>query len=615
MRNLLIGLLALLAATAAHPATAQQNSWIQIKAEPTLRKARESAREFASRLSPVAGFVLRSGWYAIALGPFSRADAEQTLRQLRITRQIPSDSYLTDGGAYLRQFWPIGGEIGSAGPAPAPPAARLPEDQPADRAAGSASEPDDADLPPSDGNVAVQPAEETPQQARQAERALDGAARKRLQEALKWEGHYSGAIDGDFGPGTRRAMAAWQQAEGFEPTGILTTSQRRMLIRRYETALESLGLQTVQDLTAGIEIALPMKLLRQDGADAPFLRYVARDGSDIQVLLISQAGSVETLRGLYEIMQTLRIVPLEGPRRFNGKSFSLVGRNAHIVSTSFAMQSGGEIKGFTLVWPADDEKRMRLVLNAMQRSFKPLPGAVLPDTAGAVPVPHGDLLAGLEIRRPIRQRSGFFIDDAGDILTTGEAVQGCERITIDGETGAGIAASDAQLDLALLRPESALAPMGVARIRQGLPGPGAEIAAAGYSFGGELGAPSLTFGRLASAGGLRGEAELVRLELETTAQDGGGPLLDDAGMVIGLVLPPMDEGPRRLPPRQRFAITADALSAFVARAGAARGGASAQLMQGTLVSGGGGSSARPALDPEDLQRIGSSMTVLVECWN
>ena len=72
-----------------------------------------------------------------------------------------------------------------------------------------------------------------------------------LQTALQWEGFYNSTIDASFGPGTRRAMSAWQEANRFEPTGILTTLQRRLLIDGYLDVLRSLAMAPVVDANAG----------------------------------------------------------------------------------------------------------------------------------------------------------------------------------------------------------------------------------------------------------------------------------------------------------------------------------------------------------------------------
>jgi hypothetical protein len=42
-----------------------------------------------------------------------------------------------------------------------------------------------------------------------------------LQERLAAQGLYSGPIDGDLGPGSRAAIAGWQQRQGAAPTGFL----------------------------------------------------------------------------------------------------------------------------------------------------------------------------------------------------------------------------------------------------------------------------------------------------------------------------------------------------------------------------------------------------------
>ena len=49
-------------------------------------------------------------------------------------------------------------------------------------------------------------------------------------------------------------MSVWQERNGFEVTGILTTAQRAALLRDYNAVLNGLGLAVVRDDTAGIEI-------------------------------------------------------------------------------------------------------------------------------------------------------------------------------------------------------------------------------------------------------------------------------------------------------------------------------------------------------------------------
>src|SRR6056297_4102295 len=85
--------------------------WVQIEAQPSLAEAQQSARRYAGDLSDVNGFSLGRGWYAIALGPYRRDEAERVLQVYRREGVIARDSYIAETSDYPRQFWPIGANL------------------------------------------------------------------------------------------------------------------------------------------------------------------------------------------------------------------------------------------------------------------------------------------------------------------------------------------------------------------------------------------------------------------------------------------------------------------------------------------------------------------------
>lgn len=575
MRNVLFSLMAILLIWG-HSATAQETTYIQIEAQPSLSVAEDRLRAYASRLPDVNGFDLGRGWYGIALGPYDRDQADDLLRSLRSQRLIPSDSYLEAPTRYGQRIWPIGAgpAVTAVAPSTVTPTqpVTVPEPEP-------------------------QPADETPRQAAASEALLNRGEREALQIALRWAGYYNAAIDGAFGRGTRASMGDWQRDNGYEVTGILTTLQRAELFRQYNAVLDGMDMQPVRDTRAGIEIDLPLGAVRFDRYDSPFAHYDPTGTVEgAQVLLISQPGDRDRLAGLYEIMQTLEIVPLEGPRNRNATSFTLTGSNSSIVSHTEAQLVDGAIKGFTLIWPAGDEERRSRILTAMQTSFAPFGGALDP-AAIAEDSQSVDLVAGLQIRQPKVTASGFFIDRQGRVVTTGSAVETCGRITLNGRYDAEVLTRDPSSGIAVLQATQPLAPIAIAEFRDGAPRLQSEIAVSGFSFGGVLPSATMTFGRLADLRGLNGEATLTRLDISTLGGDAGGPVLDDSGAVIGMLMP-RDSAGRQLPEDVSFATNSDTLRRVLQQAGLA--------VQSTP--------GLPRLDPVDITRKGTDMTVLVSCW-
>lgn len=569
-------LLSVLLVTRPQAVQAQDGTvWLQVEAHPDLATATDRAQAYASLFPETAGFRLRSGWYGVALGPYAADEAALRLGALKREGQIPADSFVAYAKDYGDQFWPAGG-------APAVvPAPEAPE-------VVATAEPEPADTP-----------DETKAAARDSEAILLPEDRKELQTALQWFGFYAGGIDGAFGPGTRNSMAAWQEARGLEPTGILTTRQRRALIDAWKGELSAFGFSEVVESDSGITVTLPLGLVEFDRYEPPFVHYRAKAEGAPRILLISQPGDQAALYGLYDVLQTLESVPLDGARDRGDRSFRIRGTSATTDTTVFAELKGTRIKGWMLISTPGNAARDARILQVLEQSFTPDGDSVL--DPGMVAMDAGTkagLLSGLEVRRPKLSRTGFFISPEGAVLTTVEAVTGCGRVTLDHATDASVTLSDAGSGLALLTPKSPLSPRAVASFATGPGRPGSEITVPGYSYEDRLPAPTLTFGTLEDTKGLNGEAGLNRLALQPLPGDAGGAVLDGSGAVLGMLLPAAPQGGKQLPAGVVFALP---------------GAEIARILTPTGVTPLPATNTSP-LSPAALADTATGMTALVSCW-
>lgn len=561
---------------------AAQDAWVQIEAQPSLSEAQERAQAYAGAFPNVQGYKLGSGWYGILLGPFTPEEAARQLDLLKRERMIPADSFIAENGSLGRRFWPAG--VTDAAPATPVPPAPEPAAEPTAEAPAPAAPELAADT-------------ETMDQALASEGALAKEDRLDIQRAMQFFGTYSGKIDGSFGKGTRAAMAAWQGANALPETGVLTSAQRARLLGGWKAEVAALGLQTVTEDEAGITIDLPLGLVAFDRYTPPFVAYKEKDGSGYQVLLISRKGDARALVALYDQVQTLALVPLEGPRELKASSFVIDGANTDRAAHVEARLEGGLIKGFALVGPAADGERRARILAAMQATFAPKGNRALDENLGEPSsVSAADLSKGLEVRHPVLSRTGAYVDRSGTVLTTTEVLAGCDRLTLDGRHPATVSFQDDSLGIALLTPDQPLAPRAVAELAPALPRLDSDVAMAGYSYEDRLDAPVISSGTFSEATGLNGEPDLARLTLRTLPGDVGGAVLDGSGAMIGMLAPVKDEAGRELPKDVSFILQGAAIAAALkdkAPAPSAR--------TGTLAT-------------EDLAKLAREMTVLVSCW-
>ena len=576
-----VALLALLlsAVLLMHPTAVQAQDdtvWLQVEAHPDLATATDRARAYASLFPETTGFGLRSGWYGIALGPYPAAEAALRLEALKREGQIPADSFIAYSRDFRDQYWP------AEGAAPAPEVVATAEPEPV-------VAPDPAEAP-----------DETRAEARDSEAILLPEDRKDLQTALQWFGFYAGGIDGAFGPGTRNSMSAWQEAQALEPTGILTTRQRRALLDAWKGELSAFGFSEVVEAESGITVTLPLGLVEFDHYEPPFVHYRAKAPEAPRIVLISQPGDQAGLYGLYDVLQTLESVPLDGARDRDERSFRIRGTSATVDTTAFATLKGDRIKGWMLISTPGNEARDARILKVLQDSFKPDGDGVLdPGMAAMDPATKAGLLSGLEVRKPKFSRTGFYISPEGAVLTTVEAVTACGRVTIDRTTEATVTMSDAGTGLALLMPKAPLSPRAFAGFATASPRLGSEVTVPGYSYEDRLPAPTLTFGTLEDVSGLNGETGLNRLALQSLPGDAGGAVLDAQGAVLGMLLPAAPQGGKQMPAGVAFALSSPEITRLLSQTGV--------TLQTAVPTG--------PLGPAALAEKGTGMTALVSCWD
>ncbi len=583
VRNLIVALIVTLFSVG--PLSAQSNaSWIQVEAVTSEAEAMQRISVYNAIFPHIGGFETHGGQFAIAVGPFSELEGEFLMAQFRRTGLIPEDSHISVPDDFARQFFPPDAAPLREENSDTPPKKTQPDHEA--EATLNAAEDVQPELP-----------QETLREARESEARLSKDQKKELQTALKWAGYYNSTIDGLFGRGTRRSMSNWQVAKGYDETGVLTTAQRAELLNDYYAILGGLDVGPVTDENAGITVEMPRAVVSFDGYTAPFAHYPSTDGSLAEVHLISRPGDRNTLYALFDVMQSLEIVPLEGRRKKNRNNFLLTGRNDTIISHTEAYLSGGQIKGFTLVWPASKAEQAQRLIERMSASFE-THNAVLARGVGTELEPGQEELAGISVRSPSKTISGVFINDNGDVLTSSMIDATCTKIEVQDDLTYTLAGHSPELGLSVLSPKSSVSPRDFGEFPVVGNRAGTRVSVAGYSFGGVLSAPTLTHGTIKATKGLQDEAHLNRLELEHFASDAGGAVLGEDGDITG-ILHPRDANPdRQLPSDVSFMTDSRSIQSFLNGTGIAY---SVELAPARLAG-------------VDLERHASDIAVWISCW-
>ena len=206
----------------------------------------------------------------------------------------------------------------------------------------------------------------------------------------------------------------------------------------------------------------------------------------------------------------------------------------------------------------------------------------------------------------ISSGSGIVVSREGLVLTNQHVVHQCAAYeVIDGSSRrlkAALMAVDKANDLALLTVRDQFPAAAVFR-KDATPKLGEAVTVVGYPLVGVLGTqPSVGFGHVAGTTGIRGNSKQMQISVPIQRGHSGGPVFDQAGNVIGVVVSKLDalkiaQRIGDLPQNINFAVRGDVLHSFLESQG--------------LPIAESESSAR--LEHTDIASQGAAITVQVRC--
>ena len=200
--------------------------------------------------------------------------------------------------------------------------------------------------------------------------------------------------------------------------------------------------------------------------------------------------------------------------------------------------------------------------------------------------------------------SGFRVSARGHVLTNAHVVRGCTEVRIPSGGVVEIMAREGSSDLALLRAPAGTA-RAVAKFRQGRGiRPGASVVVMGYPLRGLLASgANVSTGAVSALAGPGDDRRLIQITAPVQPGNSGGPVLDAAGNVVGVVVAKLDairiaRSTGDIPQNVNFAVSAGTARAFLDGEG---------VPYETAPSDN-------ALEPVEVAAAARKFTVLVECW-
>jgi serine protease Do len=163
--------------------------------------------------------------------------------------------------------------------------------------------------------------------------------------------------------------------------------------------------------------------------------------------------------------------------------------------------------------------------------------------------------------------TGFLVNKAGWVLTNAHVAEGCDEVVVDRFGAAQSVIVDESADLALLRFEGlgGIEPLGfrerIARLTE-------DVVVLGYPLTDILGRGlRATTGTVSSLSGVQSDPRYIQISAPVQPGNSGGPVLDEAGNVIGVASAVLSEEAYAASQNVNFALTSQIAIRFLSESG------------------------------------------------
>ncbi|WP_062222879.1 serine protease [Aureimonas sp. D3] len=417
----------------------------------------------------------------------------------------------------------------------------------------------------------------------------DAAFRIGLQTRLAWTGDYDGTFDGRVGTQTLRAIRDFQARTGFKPDGVMTDAFLKKVIAESDKVRDGLGYRLVRDDRTGVRVGLPGALVSPAGeTEVGSVWRSADSGVEIETVRFHDEGY--SLQGVFNVLSTDGDNKKVSSSTLSNDGFTIRGQeDGRSFLIRFADRNG-DLRGFSVAWDKGHEEAIKPYTVVASNAFDPFAGEPHSEELGpmaklfrsgraegvafgehetqtATPPagePQGPALAAPGFDS---SGTGFVVSKDGWLLTNAHVAKSCKTVLVGDLGAASKVVVDEGHDLALLKVD---APVGKPLpIVTNKPRLGEDILALGFPLRSIL-ADSLnvTRGNISSLMGLMNDANYLQISAPVQPGNSGGPLVDLAGRVVGVVTAKLNavavaDLTGDIPQSINFAIRPDAATRFL----------------------------------------------------